>query len=255
MSSIQVLILMGSESDAPIMKGAADSLRELGVPCEMTVASAHRSPARVRRLIQDAPRRGVKVFIVGAGMAAHLAGVVAAQTTRPADRRANRVGRAQRARRVCRPCRCRRACRSQPSPSARSAPPTRVCLPRRFSRFPIRRSPRASTPTKRRWQTKSIRLRRESKRTAGADLPFARAGVTPGVESVKYLDRDLRVPCESGRLARARVGPLRPRRDCLIHRPRRHRHRQLLLGHRRRRPGRAPAHPDDHARTPAHALS
>ncbi len=83
MSSIQVLILMGSESDAPIMKGAADSLRELGVPCEMTVASAHRSPARVRRLLEDAPRRGVKVFIVGAGMAAHLAGMVAAQTTRP----------------------------------------------------------------------------------------------------------------------------------------------------------------------------
>jgi phosphoribosylaminoimidazole carboxylase PurE protein len=80
---IQVLILMGSDSDAPVMKGAADVLRELGVSCEMTVASAHRSPARVARLLAEAPARGVQVFIVGAGMAAHLAGMVAAHTTRP----------------------------------------------------------------------------------------------------------------------------------------------------------------------------
>jgi phosphoribosylaminoimidazole carboxylase PurE protein len=83
MSPIHVLILMGSDSDAPVMKAAYDLLRELGVPCEMTVASAHRSPARVKRLLDEAPRRGVKVFIVGAGMAAHLAGMVAAHTTRP----------------------------------------------------------------------------------------------------------------------------------------------------------------------------
>jgi phosphoribosylaminoimidazole carboxylase PurE protein len=83
MSNISVLILMGSDSDAPIMKGAVDVLGELGVPCEMTVASAHRSPARVMRLVADAPARGVKVFIVGAGAAAHLAGVVAAHTARP----------------------------------------------------------------------------------------------------------------------------------------------------------------------------
>jgi phosphoribosylaminoimidazole carboxylase PurE protein len=83
MIPIQVLILMGSDSDAPIMKGAVDVLRELGVPCEMTVASAHRSPARVQRLVAEAPGRGVRVFIVGAGAAAHLAGVVAAHTARP----------------------------------------------------------------------------------------------------------------------------------------------------------------------------
>lgn len=83
MSQIQVLILMGSDSDAPIMKGAADVLGELGISCEMTVASAHRSPARVQRLVADAPGRGVQVFIVGAGAAAHLAGVVAAHTARP----------------------------------------------------------------------------------------------------------------------------------------------------------------------------
>jgi phosphoribosylamine---glycine ligase len=83
MSMIQVLILMGSDSDAPIMKGAADVLRELGVSCEMTVASAHRSPARVQRLLAEAPDRGVQVFIVGAGAAAHLAGMVAAHTAKP----------------------------------------------------------------------------------------------------------------------------------------------------------------------------
>ena len=83
MSEIQVLILMGSDSDAPIMKGAVDLLRELGISCEMTVASAHRSPERVMRLVAEAPGRGVKCFIVGAGAAAHLAGVVAAHTTMP----------------------------------------------------------------------------------------------------------------------------------------------------------------------------
>jgi phosphoribosylamine--glycine ligase len=80
---IDVLILMGSDSDAPVMQPAVDILRQLGIPCEMTVASAHRSPARVQALLQAAPGRGVKVFIVGAGAAAHLAGMVAAHTTRP----------------------------------------------------------------------------------------------------------------------------------------------------------------------------
>jgi phosphoribosylaminoimidazole carboxylase PurE protein len=74
---------MGSDSDAPIMKGAADVLRELGVTCAMTVASAHRSPARVQRLLAEAPERGVQVFIVGAGAAAHLAGMVAGHTAKP----------------------------------------------------------------------------------------------------------------------------------------------------------------------------
>ena len=78
-----VLILMGSDSDAPVMQGAADVLGEFGISNEMTVASAHRSPERVMRLLREAPARGVKVFIVGAGAAAHLAGVVAAHSTRP----------------------------------------------------------------------------------------------------------------------------------------------------------------------------
>lgn len=74
---------MGSDSDAPVMQAAADVLREFDIECEMTVASAHRSPDRVMRLVREAPARGVRVFIVGAGAAAHLAGVVAAHTTLP----------------------------------------------------------------------------------------------------------------------------------------------------------------------------
>ena len=81
--TIDVLILMGSDSDAATMSAAREALTEFGLTCEMTVASAHRSPARVLRLVSEAPARGVKVFIVCAGAAAHLAGVVAAHTTLP----------------------------------------------------------------------------------------------------------------------------------------------------------------------------
>jgi phosphoribosylamine--glycine ligase len=79
----QVLILMGSDSDAPVMQAAVDALNEFGISSEMTVASAHRSPERVMRLVHEAPGRGVQLFIVGAGAAAHLGGVVAAHTTLP----------------------------------------------------------------------------------------------------------------------------------------------------------------------------
>lgn len=83
MNRIDVLILMGSDSDAAVMKAAGEALTELGLTWDMTVASAHRSPARVMTLINEAPARGVKVFIAAAGAAAHLAGVVAAHTTLP----------------------------------------------------------------------------------------------------------------------------------------------------------------------------
>jgi len=82
-TNISVLILMGSDSDAPVMQAAVDVLNEFEIRSEMTVASAHRSPERVMRLVREAPGRGVRVFIVGAGAAAHLAGVVAAHTTCP----------------------------------------------------------------------------------------------------------------------------------------------------------------------------
>src|SRR5262245_55778971 len=81
--NIDVLILMGSDSDAPIMAAAGEALTEFGLKWEMTVASAHRAPARVMKLVSEAPGRGVQVFIIGAGAAAHLAGVVAAHTALP----------------------------------------------------------------------------------------------------------------------------------------------------------------------------
>ena len=80
---MKVLILMGSDSDLPVMKKAGDVLTKFGVPYKMTVASAHRTPERVTALIKEAEAAGVGAFIAAAGMAAHLAGAVAAQTTRP----------------------------------------------------------------------------------------------------------------------------------------------------------------------------
>ena len=78
-----VCIVMGSDSDAEAMKQACAALDEAGVPYEMSVASAHRSPERTRQVITDAERDGAAVFIAGAGMAAHLPGVVASFTTKP----------------------------------------------------------------------------------------------------------------------------------------------------------------------------
>ncbi len=76
-------IVMGSDSDAGIMKEAANVLRELGVSYEATVASAHRTPERAAEWARTAADRGVKVIIAGAGAAAHLPGVLAAFTTLP----------------------------------------------------------------------------------------------------------------------------------------------------------------------------
>ena len=74
---------MGSASDASVMQRSVDVLSELGVTSHMTVASAHRSPDRVLRIIDESAGNGVKVFIVGDGAAAHLAGVVAAHSILP----------------------------------------------------------------------------------------------------------------------------------------------------------------------------
>lgn len=78
-----VLIIMGSDSDAETMSQAAAALDEAGVPYEFTVASAHRSPERTKTIITESEANGAAVFIAGAGMAAHLPGVVASLTTRP----------------------------------------------------------------------------------------------------------------------------------------------------------------------------
>lgn len=79
----EVLILMGSDSDLPVMEEAAGILKEFGIGFEMHISSAHRSPRRTSELAAGAAGRGIKVVIAGAGMAAHLAGVVAAETTLP----------------------------------------------------------------------------------------------------------------------------------------------------------------------------
>ncbi len=83
MAHAQVAIVMGSDSDWPTFEAATGILKEFGVAHEVRVLSAHRTPAATRRFVEQAPRRGVRVFIAGAGGAAHLAGMVAAHTTLP----------------------------------------------------------------------------------------------------------------------------------------------------------------------------
>lgn len=78
-----VLIIVGSDSDIPIMEEAARVLADFSVPYELTVASAHRSPERAARLASSAEEDGIKVIIAAAGMAAHLAGSIAAHTVLP----------------------------------------------------------------------------------------------------------------------------------------------------------------------------
>ncbi len=79
----QVLIIMGSDSDLPVMAEASKILDAFEIPYEMTVASAHRSPNRVLDLSSGAEKRGIEVIIAAAGAAAHLAGVVASHTILP----------------------------------------------------------------------------------------------------------------------------------------------------------------------------
>lgn len=78
-----VSIVMGSDSDLPVMKEAASILAEFGVSHELFLTSAHRSPERTSLFAREAAGRGIRVIIVGAGMAAHLAGVIASQTPLP----------------------------------------------------------------------------------------------------------------------------------------------------------------------------
>jgi 5-(carboxyamino)imidazole ribonucleotide mutase len=74
---------MGSKSDLPIVQAAADTLAEFNISYNMYILSAHRTPEEVVKKIRDSESNGVKVFIAAAGMAAHLAGAIAAQTTKP----------------------------------------------------------------------------------------------------------------------------------------------------------------------------
>jgi len=78
-----VSIIMGSKSDYEIMKSCADTLEMFNVKYELIISSAHRSPERTKQYIKDAEAKGAQVFIAAAGMAAHLAGALAAGTTKP----------------------------------------------------------------------------------------------------------------------------------------------------------------------------
>jgi len=83
MSNAKVAVLMGSDSDLPVMEKAVEALRELGIPFEVKVISAHRLPEKVVEYAKGARARGLEAIIAGAGLAAHLAGAVAAHTTIP----------------------------------------------------------------------------------------------------------------------------------------------------------------------------
>ena len=80
---MEVAIIIGSDSDWNIMKKAVEVLNDFNIEVELTVASAHRTPERVKDFVTSCDKQGAKIFIAAAGMAAHLAGVVASYTTRP----------------------------------------------------------------------------------------------------------------------------------------------------------------------------
>ncbi len=83
MAPVEVVVLLGSANDFPHLQPAVEMLAQLGVPFRLHVTSAHRTPRRTEALVRQAEADGCRVFICAAGMAAHLAGVVAAQTVRP----------------------------------------------------------------------------------------------------------------------------------------------------------------------------
>jgi len=83
MTTAFVAVLMGSDSDLPVMQNTLDVLDSLNVPWEVKVTSAHRTPAATHEYVKTAEQRGCRVFICAAGLAAHLAGAVAGLTTRP----------------------------------------------------------------------------------------------------------------------------------------------------------------------------
>jgi len=82
-TDVVVSVVMGSDSDLPVMTEATKILEEFDVPHELFLTSAHRTPERTTGFARDAAKRGVKIIIVGAGAAAHLAGAIAAQTRLP----------------------------------------------------------------------------------------------------------------------------------------------------------------------------
>jgi 5-(carboxyamino)imidazole ribonucleotide mutase len=82
-AEVVVSVVMGSDSDLPVMEEAAKVLEAFAIPYELYLTSAHRTPERTTQFARGAAKRGVRVMIVGAGAAAHLAGVIASQTLLP----------------------------------------------------------------------------------------------------------------------------------------------------------------------------
>ncbi len=83
MADKQVVIIMGSKSDMPVMRNSVDTLRQFGISCDVKVLSAHRTPRQTIKFASSADVKGYKVIIAAAGGAAHLAGVIAAHTNLP----------------------------------------------------------------------------------------------------------------------------------------------------------------------------
>lgn len=83
MSKVFVAVLMGSDSDLPVMQSTLDILQHLNIPYEVKITSAHRTPDNTHQYVKEADQRGCGVFIAAAGLAAHLAGTVAALTLKP----------------------------------------------------------------------------------------------------------------------------------------------------------------------------
>jgi len=83
MSNAFVAVLMGSDSDLPVMQNTLNVLKQLGISSEVKITSAHRTPDATHQYVKDADKRGCQVFIAAAGLAAHLAGAVAGLTMKP----------------------------------------------------------------------------------------------------------------------------------------------------------------------------
>lgn len=83
MRSSKILVIMGSKSDRPIMSKGIEILKKFKIPYSLEICSAHRNPEKTKSLAKSAEKKGIKVIIAGAGMAAHLPGVIASYTTLP----------------------------------------------------------------------------------------------------------------------------------------------------------------------------
>ena len=137
MEKAKVAVFIGSASDEATVAPCADILKKLGIPFRFTVTSAHRTPERTAELVDSLEAAGCEVFICAAGMAAHLAGAVAARTMKPVigiPVAASPLGGMDA---LLATCRCLPDSPSPPSPSTRPGPGTPLGWPPRSSRFTI----------------------------------------------------------------------------------------------------------------------